>query len=216
MTLWHKECLLWWHLRLQLLAIGLFAGLMLLLFSLSLGASPLLLRQSAGAILWLTITFASTLFLNESTQREHQDGAHWGFVLLGVPPVWAYVVKALMATCLLWLLWFMLLPFTVVLYDLPIGFFNETLYLMALLGCLALGGLGTLCSTLALHSRTSSLLLPLVFYPLLLPCLLALITCSDHLIFSPSTNVWVWIALLGLFDAIFWLLGAFIFHRIGF
>ena len=91
------------------------------------------LRQQAAGFLWLGLLLASTLSLAESFEREMEDRALEGVLLLPASPRAVFYAKALANWIRLALVGVALVPGMVVLYD------AGTLRLVALLGVILLG-----------------------------------------------------------------------------
>ena len=136
LVLLRKDLLLQWRERAQGVAILAFGGAALLLFSFAVGPDALALRQQAAGFLWLGLLLASTLSLAESFEREMEDSALEGLLLLPASPRALFYAKALANWARLALLGVALVPGMVVLYD------AGTLRLVALLGVILLGTAG--------------------------------------------------------------------------
>jgi len=209
-----KDLLLHWRGRIQAVAIFAFGASALLLFSFAIGPDSLALRQYAAGFLWLGLLLASTLTLAESFEREMEEQALEGLLLLPASPTSLYYGKALANWALLALLGVALVPVMVVLYD------AGTMRLLPLLGIIVLGtaGLsapGTLYAAMTAQTRSRQTLLPLLFFPLVVPVLLAAVKATSLLILGdPMGQLRPWAMLLFLFDAIQWSLGGLLFGRV--
>src|SRR5207237_5337179 len=90
-----KDLLLQWRGRIQIAAIFAFGAAALLLFSFAIGPDSLALRQHAAGFLWLGLLLASTLSLAESFEREMEEQALEGLLLLPASTRALYYGKAL-------------------------------------------------------------------------------------------------------------------------
>ena len=209
-----KDLLLQWRGRVQIVAIFAFGAAALLLFSFAIGPDSLALRQHAGGFLWLALLLASTLSLAESFEREMEEGALEGLLLLPAGARWLYYGKAIANWAQLAMLGIALVPVMVVLYD------AGTLHLGSLLGVILLGtaGLsapGTLYAGMTAQARGRQTLLPLLFFPLVVPVLLAAVKATSLLILGdPMGQLRPWATLLIAFDVIYWSLCGLLFGRV--
>ena len=74
-------------------------------------------------------------------------------------------------------------------------------------GTAALSAPGTLYATLAGRSRAASLLLPLLYFPLIIPALVGAVKATELAFFGDPMNQWSgWVGLLGAFSMVFWAL----------
>ena len=131
-----KDLLLQWRGRAQVIAIFAFGAAALLLFSFAIGPDSAALREHAAGFLWLGLLLASTLALAESFEREMEEQALEGLLLLPASPRGLYYGKALANWAHLALLGVALVPVMVVLYD------AGTLRLFSLVGVILLGTAG--------------------------------------------------------------------------
>ena len=209
-----KDLLLQWRGRAQLLAIFAFGAAALLLFSFAVGPDSLALRQHAAGFLWLALLLASTLSLAESFDREMEEHALQGLLLLPANPRALYYGKAVANWAQLAFLGAALVPVAVVLYD------AGTVRLLELLGVILLGtaGLsapGTLYAAMTAQTRARGTLLPLLLFPLVVPVLLAAVKATSLLILGdPMEQLRPWATLLLLFDVVHWSIGGLLFGRV--
>lgn len=210
----HKDLLLQWRTRAQVVAVFLFGATALLLFSFAVGPSAAALRQFAAGFLWLALLLSSTLTLAESFQGEMEERAIEGLLLLPASPRALFYGKALANCVQLTLLGAALVPVMVVLYD------AGTLRLLPLLGVIALGAAGlaapgTLYAAMTAQARARQTLLPLLLFPLVVPVLLAAVKATSLLILGdPMLQVRSWLLLLLAFDLVHWSLGGLLFERV--
>ncbi|MEE2836340.1 MAG: heme exporter protein CcmB [Myxococcota bacterium] len=200
-----KEFLLVWRGRARIAAALTFAAATLLMFSFSAGADGRLLQRLAPGFLWLAIVLASTLTLQASFDAETQDGALDGLVLRASPGAIFYA-KALTNWVFLAALACVLLPLIAALFDASLGTLPRVLAVLVL-GTAALSAPGTLYATLAGRSRAASLLLPLLYFPLIIPALVGAVKATELAFFGDPMNQWSgWVGLLGAFSMVFWAL----------
>jgi heme exporter protein B len=210
----HKEALLQWRGRAQLIAVLVFGATALLLFSFAVGPNSELLRPIAPGFLWLGLLLSSTLTLAESYQAEMEHKALEGQLLLPAGHGSLYLGKALANWIQLVVLGAALVPIMVVLYDAPLP------RPLALLGVIALGSAGlsapgTLYAAMTHQARSRQTLLPLLLFPLVVPVLIAAVKATSLLMLGdPMGQVQAWVVLLVGFDAIHWSLCGLLFGRV--
>jgi heme exporter protein B len=209
-----KDLLLQWRGRAQMVAIFTFGAATLLLFSFAIGPDSVALRQHAAGFLWLGLLLASTLSLAESFEREMEEQALEGLLLLPASARALYYGKAIANCAQLALLGAALVPVTVVLFD------AGTTRLVALAGVILLGtaGLsapGTLYAAMTAQTRARQTLLPLLLFPLVVPVLLAAVKATSLLILGdPMGQLRPWASLLAAFAVLHWALGGLLFARV--
>jgi heme exporter protein B len=209
-----KDLLLQWRGRAQIVAIFAFGAATLLLFSFAIGPDSVALRQHAAGFLWLGLLLASTLSLAESFEREMEEQALEGLLLLPASARALYYGKAIANCAQLALIGAGLIPFMVVLYD------AGTIRLLSLLGVIVLGATGlsapgTLYAAMTAQTRARQTLLPLLLFPLVVPVLLAAVKATSLLILGdPMGQLGPWASLLGAFAVVQWALGGLFFARV--
>ena len=210
----HKEALLQWRSRAQLLAVLVFGATALLLFSFAVGPRSDLLRENAAGFLWLGLLLASTLTLAESYQAEMEQRALEGLLLLPASAPALFYGKALSNWFQLVLLGSGLVPLMVVLYDAPVP------RPLALLGVIALGSAGlsapgTLYAAMTHQARSRQTLLPLLLFPMVVPVLIASVKATSLLLTGdPMGQLRPWTLLLVSFDTLHWSLCGLLFGRV--
>jgi len=214
LILLEKDLRLQWRERAQGVAILAFGGAALLLFSFAVGPDSAALRQQAAGFLWLALLLASTLSLAESFEREMEDSALEGVLLLPASPRAVFYGKALANWIRLALVGAALVPGVVVLYDAGTLRLAE-LFGLILLGTAGLSAPGTLYSAMTVQARARQTLLPLLLFPLVVPVLIAAVKATSLLILGdPMGQLAAWARLLLAFDLIYWSLCGLLFGRV--
>jgi len=210
----HKDLLLQWRTRAQFMAIFVFGATALLLFSFAIGPNAQALRQHAAGFLWLGLLLSSTLTLAETFQSEMEQRALEGLLLLPADNRALYYGKALSNWAQLTLLGAALVPVMIILYD------AGTTRVLELLGIIVLGAAGlsapgTLYAAMTSQARARQTLLPILYFPLVVPVLLSAVKATSLLILGdPMDQARSWAGLLVAFDLIHWSLGGLLFGRV--
>jgi heme exporter protein B len=193
-------------------AMVLFATTTFVIFRFGLDRTSLSGNLAAG-VLWATLLFAAILGINRLFVAEREEG---GFDAIRLAPVDRSVLFAAKAVALIVYLALLELV-TVPLFALffldsaaPLG----PLCLVLLLADVGLAATGALISSMAVNSRARDLLAPLILLPLIVPLMIAATGASEPLLAvgGPGYDRFgTWIAVLGLYDLIFLLVGYAVF-----
>ncbi|MEC7947639.1 MAG: heme exporter protein CcmB [Myxococcota bacterium] len=210
-----KDLLIEWRARSRAFALACFMVTILLLFSFAVGADAATMRTHAGAYLWLSLLLSSTLLLAQSFQVETESGAIETVMLAPTTPPALYYGKALANLVQLLLLAAVAVPFVLGLFD---GAVRESVALLAVtvaLGCAGLAAPGTLYAALTARLGARQLLLPLLLFPLVVPCLLASVKATALVMMGdPMEQVPSWLQLLTAFDVLYWAVCGVLFGRV--
>ena len=210
----HKELLLQWRSRAQLMAVFVFGAASLLLFSFAIGPNAAALRTFSAGFLWLALLLSSTLTLAESFHAEMENRALEGLLLIPQSPITIYYGKAIANWIQLTVIGTFLIPVMVVLYDAGTTRI-ASLLLVIILGSAGLSAPGTLYAGMTAQIRGRQTLLPLLLFPLIVPALLASVKATSLVILGdPMGEARSWILLLLAFDAIYWSLCGLLFGRV--
>ena len=182
-----------------------FALVILLLFSIAFEPTEDQTRQISGGLLWLVFAFAGALILNRSFARELANDCLDALIAAPISGAALFLGKALANFVLLSAVEFVCLPVFGVLYNV-----RWTAHFWPLAGVIALGtwGLtvvGTVFSALTVNLRLRELMLPMLVYPILIPCLLAAMQLTAPLVMGEplTADLAQWVRLLVAFDVIF-------------
>jgi heme exporter protein CcmB len=165
------------------------------------GAPP----DSAAAILWITLTFAGTLALGRTFEREREGETLRALILAPVERPAVYLGKLLALLLLMAGVEAIIVPLVGLLFGAPLG--RAPLLLAGLLaaGTLGFASVGTLFAAMLLRARSRDVLLPVVLYPIVIPVVIAGVR-GTAAIFADEPNLAMaqtWLAMLIFFDAVF-------------
>jgi heme exporter protein B len=189
-------------------AMALFAVSAFVIFRFGLDREQLDGELAAG-VLVPTLLFAALLAINRLFVAEREEG---GFELIRLAPIDRTVLFAAKASALviyLVILELIAVPiFALFFLDNVSGLLPFALVL--LLANIGLAATGTVISTIATMSSARDLLAPLILLPLLIPLVIAAAGAGEHLLAADGPDYagfGKWLALLGLYDLIFLLVG---------
>ncbi len=214
LQMFYKEMLTEWRQRSRIAGIFWFAFAVVLMVAVATPKSSVL-PDLAGGALWLGLLLASTRSLDQSYAVEHEHGALEGLLLWPVDPVAIYYGKALANALVLILVALALVPLVVGIFDAPVRGDLGQLVAIIVLGCMALAAPGTLYGLITSQARGSSVLLPLLLFPLVLPAVLAAANATTKLVEGdPMNQASGWIAVVAAFDILHWSLSGILYGRL--
>jgi len=193
-------------------AMALFAVTAFIVFRFGLDRTSLSGSLASG-VLWATLLFAAVLAINRLFVAEREEG---GFDAIRLAPVdrgALFAAKAAALVVYLACLELVAVPIFALFFLDSAGGLVPLVAVLAL-GNVGLAAAGTLVSSMAVNSRARDLLVPLVLLPLLVPLVIAAAGATEPLLAAGGPGYerfGTWMAMLGLYDLIFCLLGYAVF-----
>jgi heme exporter protein B len=171
-----KDLLIEWRSRDRVVAMLLFALLVVVIFQFALpgGVTPRT-RENAPGLLWVAYVFASLFGLGRAFSLELENDALSGLALAPGDRGWVFLGK-LVSTLVMTAGAFGLV------FELSLLPVAAPLAGVVLLGSLGLSGIGTLFSAIAVGTRFREVMLPLLLLPLLVPVLLGAVRATTALL----------------------------------
>jgi heme exporter protein B len=167
----------------------------------------------APGVLWAAFTFAGMLSLNRSFTREKEKGCLEGLMLCPVDRVAIYTGKMLGCLVFMLVVEAIVLPIFLVLFDLPL--FLPKLGLVVLMATIGFASVGTVFSALAVHTRAREMMLPLLFFPIVIPVIIAAVKGSELALSGGQwSELGSWLGVIAAFDVIFLVLSALLFEYV--
>lgn len=214
-TLVRKDLLL--ELRTKEIIIPMFAfGLaIILIFALSFNASQAINHTFSPGLLWIIILFISSLGLHRMFVLEKEFDA---FALSLAAPIdrgLIFLSKAISGTILLLIAEIMIIPPFLIFLNLSIPDNWIIMVLILFIGDLGIMSIGAIVSGLSMRAKLSEVLLPILFFPLVSPHIIACVKATNYWFKGISFINWqFWIYLMISFVIIFFLIGFMIFDYI--
>tara|TARA_B110000438_G_C15597362_1_gene556445 strand:- start:11 stop:673 length:663 start_codon:yes stop_codon:yes gene_type:complete len=214
-TLLRKDLLL--ELRTKEIIIPMFSfGLaIILIFALSFNASQLINHTFSPGLLWVIILFISSLGLHRMFVLEKEFDA---FSLTLSSPIdrgTIFLSKTISGTILLLIAEIMIIPPFIMFMNLSIPNNWFIMALIIIIGNLGIMSIGAIASGLAMRSKLSEILLPILFFPLVSPHIIACVKATNYWFKGIPFSDWqFWIYLIITIVIIFLLLGYMIFDYI--
>jgi heme exporter protein B len=210
-----KDLRIEWRMTTRIFTLFCFGFTLLLLFSFAVGSDTEVLRKHAGAYLWMAVLLASTLQLERSFLTETESGALEAILLVPTSPTALFYGKAIANWLQLLLLAVACLPLVLVLYGADLRGPVAWLPVVAFLGTAGLAAPGTLYAGMTARIRGGQVLLPLLYFPLVVPALLAAVKATGLVLLGdPMGQTSSWVALLALFSLVFWGLCGALFTKV--
>lgn len=184
---------------LSVLVFGLLVGIV---FNFALNVTPQRIGELAAGILWVAFAFAGTLAMNRAFVREKEQGGLDGLLLTPVSRDAIFIGKVLVSFIFMLIVEAVLLP----VFAAMLGFsaISFSLLLTILLATLGFATVGTLFSAIAVQTRSREIMLPVLFFPIILPVLIAAVEASNLAMGEGSgIGLGSWLPLIAVFDALF-------------
>lgn len=185
-----------------------FAVVILLLFSFAFEPSSEQLEDLTGGLLWLVFAFAGALVVNRSFARDLPNDCLDALIASPIGGSALFFGKAIANFVLLLILELISLPIFGLFYNVDWTRQLGALMMTIALATWGISVVGTTFSAMTVNLRLRELMLPMLVYPILIPCLLGAILLTAELVAGKpiDANHFIWVRLLIGFDIIYTLL----------
>jgi heme exporter protein CcmB len=159
----------------------------------------------AAGILWIAISFAGTLALGRTFERERQSETLRALLLAPAGRPAIYVGKLLGIVLLLLAAEVLLVPLVAFLFQAPLLARPAWLVVVLVAGTIGFAAVGTLFAAMLVRARSRDVLLPVLLYPITVPVMIAGVRGTAALL-QPEFDAGIvrfWLALLVCFDVVF-------------
>jgi heme exporter protein CcmB len=194
----------------------LFAVSVVLIFSFAIvreGRAP---DDVAAGILWVAISFAGTLAMGRTFERERYNDTLRALILAPADRPAIYMGKLLGLLLLMALVEIILVPLVGLLFSAPIFAYPFMLTTLLASGTLGFAAVGTLFAAMLVRVRSRDTLLPVLLYPVTIPVMIAGVRGTAALFQAAPDEPMAqfWIGLLVFWDAIFLTLALWTFEPV--
>ena len=197
-----KDLLLEIRTRDIVVSVLVFAFMVVIVFNFALNVTSKEINELAPGILWVAFVFAGVLAMNRAFVLEKDRGSLEGLLLTPVSRDAIYFGKMLGTFLFMIVVEALLLPVFAVLFN--FSAFSPGLILAILLATLGFATVGTLFSAIAVHTRSREIMLPLLFFPVILPVIIGAVESSAGSIDGDGAqSVARWLGLIAVFDVVF-------------
>ena len=188
-----------------------FGLIVVVVFNFGLNRTPGSLAPVAPGLLWVAYGFVGVLAMNRAFAREQEQGALDGLLAAPVSRDAVFLGKMLGTLAFMLVIEVMLLPVFAVMLDLPT--LSAALGLIILLATVGFATVGTFFAAIAAQTRSREILLPVLFFPVIVPVIIAAVEATALVLQGgPMLPVWTrWVPLLVVFDALFLVICPWIF-----
>lgn len=181
-----------------------FGLLVVIIASLSFYGGPDSQRLVGAGVIWVSLSFSAVLALGKTWQRERDEGALDGLLVMPLSRSAIFAGKAVGVFVFLLLVACLVIPTTALLFSLDLTEVGPGLACIALVATPGLAASGTLFGSMTVRTQARDLLLAVVLFPLLTPTLLAAVAATRELFGgAPLVELWDYFKLMGLFDFVF-------------
>lgn len=176
--------------------------LIIVIFNFAIRPNPSLIPILAPGMLWISFSFAGILGLGRIFEMEKEQGAIEGLMLAPVSKDIIYLGKLLSVFFFMVSVEIFLLPTFCLLFNLPL--FEPRLWLVCLLGTFGFCTVGTTFSAMAINTKAKELTLPILFFPIVVPVIIAASEATGAILSDNITFGFArWLLLLLAFDLMF-------------
>jgi heme exporter protein B len=159
-----------------------FAVVILLLFSFAFDPTLEQVEELAGGLLWLVFAFAGALVVNRSFARDLPNDCLNALIASPISGAALFFGKAIANFILLLALELISLPIFGLFYNVDWTRQLGSLMLTIVLTTWGISVVGTTFSAMTVNLRLRELMLPMLVYPILIPCLLGAIQLTAALV----------------------------------
>ncbi len=171
----------------------------------------------ASGILWVAFLFAAVLGLNRSFVHEKDGDCLDGIMLSPVDRSAIYIAKVIGNLIFISIVELITVPIFVLFFIQDASEINFLyLVLTVVFSNLGIAAIGTLLSAISINTRARDLMMPILFFPVIVPVLIAAVKSTSIALIasSPITDIYAWLQLLLVYDMIFLLISYMTFEYI--
>ncbi|HVV84216.1 MAG TPA: heme exporter protein CcmB [Kofleriaceae bacterium] len=179
-----------------------FAAVIVVVFSFSFVKEQQALQAAVPGVAWSAVVFAGTLGLGRAFDREREGDTMRALLLSPAPRLAVFLGKAAAVAVLVIAVEAVVLPLSLLFFNLDLGGDVWLLVLTLVLGAVGFSVVGTVFAAMLLRVRSRDVLLPVVLYPVLVPMIMAG-TKATAAILVGDGDAWFWTRFLAIYDAAF-------------
>ncbi len=210
-TLLWKDLLAEFRTKEITISILVFALLTIVIFNFAFTPDPARVGLIAPGVLWVAFSFSGVLGLNRTFVIEKERGGLQGLVLCPVEREALFLGKAAGTFIFMCIMEMIILPVFSILLNLPV--FMPGLLAIAFLSNIGFVAMGTLFSAIAVNTRARDFMLPLLFFPAIIPLLVFAVKGSSMVISGePWSDVMGWLWKIAAFDVVYLVVSTLVFE----
>jgi len=196
------------------LSVLVFSLTVIVLFHFAFESESENIKSIASGILWVTFAFAGVLSQNRTFALEKERGCLDGLMLCPVDRDVIYLGKMLSSFLYMLIIELIVLPVFLILFDMPFDAVPQ-IVAIAILATIGFAAVGTLFSAVAANTKARDILLPILFYPIIIPILILATNATGEAFDGASWgSVLSYAGALAGFDAIYLTTSALVFEYV--
>ncbi len=185
-------------------AMLIFAFLVIITFSFAFNLTRDTLKEVFSGLVWVGFIFSGLLGLNRSFFAEKSHDALMGLMLCPVDRSAIYFGKVIGNFTFMTIMELITLPLFFVFFDYKAPGSIGLFVVVILLGTIGFISIGTLLAALAVNTRSSEMILPLLLFPVIVPIILGAVSSSSLILAGePLSSYQHWLKLMLGYDLIF-------------
>ncbi len=197
----------------NLSAMVVFALLVLVVFNFAFELKNIDINDAGPGVLWVAFAFSGVLGLGRSFLAEKDKGSLEGLLLTPVDRGAIFLGKAASNFLFIVVMEAVTLPLFAILNNVNLPWFPLVPYVV--LGTLGFAAVGTLLSAVAVNTRMSEVMLPILLFPVLTPLLIAAVKLTGGALLNlPFGEISTWLGILVAYDVIFLVVAFWVFEYV--
>lgn len=189
-----------------------FAVMVVFVFSFGFAGEGGASADVVAGMLWVGLLLSASLGIGRAFEREREGETFRALLLTPVSRPAIYVGKLLSILLFVAICEAVVLPLLVVLFGAPLLAYPVRLLLLLALGTVGLCSVGALLGATLMRTRGRDVMLAIALYPLVVPVVLAGARGTAALLDGDPSGADLWIRFLLAFDALFIVVGLWIFE----
>ena len=192
-----------------------FSLIIIFVFNLILDLSSNIKNIVSPVVLWITFLFSGSIGLSRSFAMEKESDAIKGLLLAPIDRSLIYIGKFLSNLAFLLIIETITIPIFVIIFNYDFNLSLLSLLLVIFLGTIGFSAVGTLFSAMSLNTRLREVLLPILYFPVIIPVLINSINITASILSGSSLSEnGSSLQLLIAFDIIFLAAGVLLYEYI--
>ena len=197
----------------SLSSMCIFALLTLFIFHFAFGPGSQNTSEVTVGILWVAFAFSSVIGLNRSFIYEKDQGCLPGLLLCPVDRSTIYFGKVLINCVIMLTVALIILPVSSLFFHFSLLNPLPKLIPVIILSTIGFSAVGTLLSAISVNTRAREVMLPVLFFPLIIPVIVAAVKSTTKVMVGHSFQaIDTWLIFLVGFDIVYLILSPLIFE----
>jgi len=165
-----------------------FSLIIIFVFNLVLDLTSNIKNLVSPAVLWITFLFSGSIGLSRSYSLEKESEAIKGLLLAPVDRSLIYMGKFFSNLIFLLIIEIITIPIFIILFNYDFSIKIIEIMLVIFLGTIGFSSVGTLFSAISLNTRLREVLLPILYFPIIIPVLLNAVRITRSLLSGESLS----------------------------